>query len=299
MAQFGFRAHDFGSFDSSIDLAKTINKIYSPLSIQLALSKVLNKFDSYCDLSINEANIIRSNLEKYNVNTAIVGCYINPIHPNLEERKKQWDQFESALKIAPYLGCPYVGTETGIVNLDDEYDIETFDEKNLDIFYLFLDKMLKVAQKNNSIIAIEPVSNKHTICTISRTTDMLNKFKCDNLKLIYDSVNLMDKSSIKEKDGTVKKIPSYDRQKLFHDSILDEISSEIVAIHIKDFKVDNHGNKIGDLAIGEGIMNYKALFDSLNNHNVNAPRLLEMIDIETLDITFNKLIDLDSSFNTI
>lgn len=293
MSKFGFRAHDFGSFNNTIDLANEIKKIYTPSSIQLALSKVLNQYDSYNELSIEQAIKINEDLKQSNINIAIIGSYINPVHPIKEIREKEWRNFEAALKIAPYLDCPYVATETGIINLEDEYDISTFNKQTLDIFYSFLDKMLNIAQKNNTIISIEPVANKHTICTLERTINMLNKFKSNNLKIVYDSVNLMDKTGIKEIDGTVSKTPSYESQKHFHDVILDEIASEIIAIHIKDFKIDNHGNKIGDLAIGDGVMNYKALFNSLNNHNINSPRLLEMVNLSTLDKTIKNLINLD------
>lgn len=293
MSKFGFRAHDFGSFNNTIDLANEIKKIYTPCSIQLALSKVLNQYDSYKDLSIEQAIKINEDLKQSNINIAIVGSYINPVHPIEEIREKEWTNFEAALKIAPYLDCPYVATETGIINLEDEYDISTFNKQTLDIFYSFLEKMLNIAQKNNTVISIEPVANKHTICTLERTINMINKFKSDNLKIVYDSVNFMDKSGIKEIDGTVSQTPSYESQKHFHDVILDEIAPEIIAIHIKDFIIDIHGNKIGDLSIGDGVMNYKALFDSLNNHNIKSPRLLEMVNLSTLNKTIKNLINLD------
>ena len=186
-----------------------------------------------------------------------------------------------------------MGTETGITNLNDEYDIETFNNKNLNIFYQFLDNMLSIAQNNNAIIAIEPVANKHTIASLERTINMINKFKCDNLKIIYDSVNMMDKSGIKEKDGIVKLIPSYEAQKSFHDLILDEISEEVIALHIKDFKITPQGNKVGDLPILTGVMNYEALFDSLKNHNITSPKLLEMVNLDTLNHVIAMLNSLD------
>ncbi|MGD1820911.1 MAG: sugar phosphate isomerase/epimerase family protein [Pleomorphochaeta sp.] len=289
----GFRAHDFGKFDDFDCLINEIKKFNTPTCIQFALSKVLNNYNSYSNLPNEVAKEFSTKLLENNISIAIIGCYINPIHPNIEIRKKQWDDFEKALVKAKYLNCPYVATETGITNLNDEYDIETFSQKNLTIFYNFLDKMLPIAQKNNSIITIEPVADKHTICSIERTTNMLNKFKCENLKIIYDSVNLMSKQAIKEIDGSVKKVPTYEAQKKFHDYFLNVLYKDIVALHIKDFKIDNHGNKIGDLPIGSGVMNYKALFDSLNNHQIKAPKLLEMVDLNTLNQTIKTLKTLD------
>ncbi len=279
----GFRAHDFGKFDKTSQLIDEIKKIQNSTCIQLALNKVFTKYNNYKELSNDDAISISNELNKNNIKIAIIGSYINPIHPDEELRKYEWEKFENAILKSKYLNCPFVGTETGITNLHDEYDIETFNEKNLNIFYQFLDKMLNLAQKNNAIVSIEPVSNKHTISSLERTINMINKFKCDNLKIIYDSVNMMDKSGIKEKDGIVKSIPSYEAQKNFHDLILDEISNEVIALHIKDFKINSHGNKIGDLSILTGVMNYKALFDSLKNHNITSPKLLEMVNLDTLD----------------
>ena len=289
----GFRAHDFGKFDNLDRLINEIKKYNTPTCIQFALSKVLNNYNSYSTFPNEVAKEFSTKLLENNISIAIIGCYINPIHPNIEIRKKQWDNFEKALVKAKYLNCPYVATETGITNLNDEYDIETFSQKNLTIFYNFLDKMLPIAQKNNSIITIEPVADKHTICSIERTTNMLNKFKCENLKIIYDSVNLMSKQAIKEIDRSVQKVPTYEAQKKFHDYFLDVLYKDIVALHIKDFKIDNHGNKIGDLPIGSGVMNYKALFDSLNNHQIKVPKLLEMVDLNTLNQTIKTLKTLD------
>lgn len=289
----GFRAHDFGKFEETSQLIKEISKIHSPTCIQLALNKVFSKYDSYDSLTNEKAIAISSQLNNNNIDIAIIGSYINPIHPNKEIRNYQWSSFESAIKKSKYLNCPYIGTETGITNLKDEYDIDTFNDKNLKIFYRFLDKMLPLAINNNAIISIEPVSNKHTISSLERTVNMLEKFKCDNLKIIYDSVNMMDKSGIKEKDGIVKTIPSYEAQKNFHDTILKEIGNSIIALHLKDFKIDKHGNKIGDLPISSGVMNYNALFDSLKSNNIKAPKLLEMVNLDTL----NKVIDMLSKLD--
>ncbi len=289
----GFRAHDFGKFEETSKLIQELNKIHNPTCIQLALNKVFTQYASYEDLSDEKAISISSELNKNNIDIAIIGSYINPIHPIKEIRELEWKSFESAIKKAKYLNCPYIGTETGITNLNDEYDIETFNDKNLNIFYNFLDKMLALAIKNDAIISIEPVSNKHTIASLERTINMIDKFKCDNLKIIYDSVNMMDIKGIKEKDGIIKKIPSYQAQKKFHNTILNEIGDSIIALHIKDFKIDNHGNKIGDLPISTGVMNYKALFDSLKTYNIKAPKILEMVNIKTLNQIINMLNELD------
>lgn len=293
MNTFGLRAHDFGSFDS-IELFTHRIMEYTPISIQLAIPKLLTPYKSYKDIDSFLTNKITRTLNKNNINTAIISCYINPVHPNTSIREKQYKEFERALTLSNTFECPYVGTETGSRNFNNEYDINTFSNKTLTLFYHFLDKMLPIAQKNKAIIAIEPVANKHTICSLEKTANMLSKFQCDNLKIIYDSVNLIEEKGIREKNGNTLKVPSYEAQKKFHSDILAEIGKDIIALHIKDFSVDNYGKKIGDLAVGDGIMNYKALFDSLHEYNINVPRILEMVHQSNLNFQLKYLKGLDS-----
>ena len=88
MKNIGFRAHDFGTFSSVEDLGKTVSQVRSPSFIQLALGKVIKPSRSWQEWDEEYISGVRDTLASYGVSIAVVGCYINPVHPDGEKRKE-------------------------------------------------------------------------------------------------------------------------------------------------------------------------------------------------------------------
>ena len=274
MPRIGYRAHDFGSFDSASALGERIESI-RPSFIQLALKKVIPSCRPWQEWDEEYISSIVSALSRHGVSVAMIGCYINPVHPVKEVRDMEVKRFEKSLSLAKAFGCPYVGTETGTQNPDGGYSVYTADPKFMDVFFESLDKMLDAAEKYDSYVAIEAVARSHTMSTIERMQKMLEKYPTKRLKVIFDPVNLLPYTGIKEKDGVSLKIPSEEAEHRFVSDALDVYGDRLAAIHCKDYVIDDDGFKLGDIPALTGIFRWKAFAEELRRRNIDVPWLLE------------------------
>lgn len=289
MKHLGLRAHDLGTFNTIEELASEVGKYGSPVPIQLALKKVLRNAPDAS--AYTEAFIVsvRDALQAKGAYVGVFGCYINPVHPDKAVRDEQLSRFENHLKYAQLLGCPLVGTETGSLNPDCSYNPGTADPKTLDVFYRSIDRLLNAAVKYNAIVGVEAVSKQHTISTIKRMADLVEKFDSPHLKVIYDPTNLVSWIGIPEQDGSCRALPSFEAQKDFFCSALDAFGSKVAAIHVKDYRLNEQGYKIGDLTVGQGVLDWKFLFSELKRRNIEVPALLEDLTVSTLHETLSLL----------
>ena len=202
-----------------------------------------------------------------------------------EKRDAELQKFENHLKYAKLLGCPLVGTETGSLMANCSYHPQTAETKVLDVFYRSIERLLESAVKYDAIVGIEAVSKQHTISTISRMEALVQKFDTPHLRVIYDPANLVPWLGISEADGTYLGVPSFEAQKDFFCSALDAFGPKIAALHVKDYKLNEHGFKIGDLTVGEGVLDWKYLFGELRRRSIEVPALLEDLTVSTLSET--------------
>lgn len=286
MKHIGIRAHDLGSFASAEALA-TAAAAYGPsVPIQLAFAKVITPPPRLTDeyvASFAEA------LKERGVWTAVLGCYINPVHPDEAIRDEQLARFEEHLRLAPLLGNPIVGTETGSVAPDCSYHVQTSERRVLDTLYRSIERMLEAAVRYQSVIGIEPVSRQHTISSIERMHALVEHFDTPHLRVIYDPVNLVPWTGIPESDGTFRRVPSDEAQAAFFAAALDAFGSKIAALHIKDYRLDDQGWKIGDLMTGTGVLNWKLLFSMLDERAIESVGLLENAQPKTMAKTLATL----------
>ena len=275
MPRIGYRAHDFGSFDSASALGERIESIRASF-IQLALNKVIPSAKPWQEWDEEYISQIAKDLNNHGVGVAIIGCYINPIHPDKEARKKEIERFGKSLSFASAFGCPYVGTETGTASPTGGYSIDTSSRENLDIFYASLSEMLELAEKYDAYVAIEAVSRNHSISSLERMTGVLSSFRTKRLKTIFDPVNLIPYTGIPEKDGVPLKVPSEEAEHKFISDVLDLYGDTLVAIHCKDYVLDEEtGTKIGDLPALTGIFRWKEFAEELRRREIDVPWLLE------------------------
>lgn len=289
MKHIGFRAHDLGHFRTAAGLADAAASFKHPVTIQLALQKVLQDardpigYDSEYVTSIHDA------LLRKQVSIAVLGCYFNPIHPDEEVRKLQIARFISTLRHAQEFGCPFVATETGSLNPDCSYHPLTAEEENLTVFFHTLEQLLEAAEKYDATVCIEPVSRSHTICSIQRMATVLEKYPTSHLGVIYDPVNLVPYTGIPEKDGSNRLRPSREAQELFFTTALDAFAGRIKAIHVKDYRLNGQGLKIGDMTAGTGVMDWNLFSTLLEQRDMQVPCLLENLNPATLPDTLKFL----------
>ena len=261
MLQLGLRAHDYGKNVSPDELAEILYK-YKPDSIQLALPKSLSGAPGYGNFSPGYARKVRQTLEKYQISIAVLGCYINPVHPDESIRESQLRLFEDHLRYARDFGCALVGTETGSCNADCSHHPDTEKPAVFDLLCSSLERLLKTAEKSGSSVAIEAVAHHHTISTIEKMQEVLKRLKSPALKVIYDPVNLIPINGLNES------------QQQFFTRAFDAFGNDIAAIHAKDFRLEN-SKKNGALSAGTGDLDYNALLKLIIEKKPGIDILLE------------------------
>lgn len=289
MLNLGFRAHDFGKFDSAHKLAETASSFRSPNCLHFAPYKVLSEVPKplTCDWAYETSN----QLSVKKVSIAILGCYINPMHPDSDRQETELKSFENGIDIAHCLGNPVVATETGSLNASNVRCEETYTEKSFSHFLSNIERLLNHSVKNNVVMAIEAVADKNTIDTPQRMMKVMETFKSPNLRVLFDAVNILPIHGVSDYTA-------------WYDEALDMLSPYICAMHIKDFNwVDTSKEfpfstgpvKNGNLPVGEGLFPWKDIMKLYKKYNLlEVPMTLENFNPNTL---FQSLTYIESCLN--
>ncbi len=271
MIQFGLRAHDIGTLPAE-ELADAL-AIFKPAAIQLALAKALSDSPSKPGmLSPGYARRIRDVFASRGIGIAVLGCYINPVHPDPAERERSLLRFEEHLAFARDFGCAIVGTETGSCNADSSFHPDTKNEATFDLLCHSIERLVRTAEQFGSIVGVEAVSGVHTVSDIGLMQKLLERIDSPNLRVIYDPVNLIPVDGLAES------------QEAFFTRAFGAFGSRIAAVHVKDFRMEN-GKKKGDLACGTGDFDFPAFFRILQERKPFIDVLLENSIPATLPAT--------------
>jgi sugar phosphate isomerase/epimerase len=260
MIQIGLRAHDYGRLPPE-QLADTI-AAYHPESIQLALGKAIVPTPDLGSLSPGYARRIKKIFEVRDISIAVLGCYINPIHPDFGQRENQLRRFEELLRYAGDFGCLLVGTETGSLNADCSFHPETGKEETFELLCASIERLVNFAEKCGSVVAVEAVADQHTSCSVEKMDRLLKRIPSPALRVIWDPVNLIPVTGLNES------------QEQFFAEALDAFGDKIVAIHAKDFRMDG-GRKKGDLPAGTGELDWTVLLKLLGQRKYGIDIILE------------------------
>jgi sugar phosphate isomerase/epimerase len=260
MIRIGLRAHDYGCLPPA-ELARTI-AAYNVESVQLALSKALSRPPAAGSLSPGYARSMRKIFEENGIAIAVLGCYINPVHPDRDERERGLALFEEHLRFCRDFGCSLVGTETGSRNPDCSWHPDTKKRETFDLLCSSVERLLKTAEKCGSIVGIEGVADRHTLSSIELMRELIERFPSPALGVIYDPVNLIPDSGL----------PC--TQEEFFREALDILGDRIMAVHLKDFRMEG-GKKTGNLPAGIGELDWPCLLTLLMEKKPGVDLLLE------------------------
>ena len=286
MIRIGFRAHDFGTFDTVEDLASRIEKDFPSCFIQLALKKVIPSSKPWQEWDEEYIAGIREKLAKHGVEIKIVGCYIQPTHPDEEKRKSEIERFKKALSLNKAFGSKIVATETGTRNPNGGYSLETADPRYVELFYRGLSEMVEAAAKYDAWCTIEAVSHEHTMSSPERMARMLERFPSEHLKVLFDPINLGPYEGIKEADGVALSRPTKEAIRRFYTPILDLYGDRLVAIHCKDYRLSEvDGHKIGNIPALTGVFDWQGFIEEIKKRNIDVPISLENLNPSTVKET--------------
>jgi sugar phosphate isomerase/epimerase len=269
MIRIGLRAHDYGKKQPPELVADTLAAL-KPASIQLALGKAFSDAPPDGGISPGYARAVRDSFAKRGIAIAVLGCYINPVHPDPDIREKMLRRFEEHLRYARDFDCPMVGTETGSRNSDCSYHPDTEKPETFDLLCASIDRLITCAEKCGSIVAVEAVADQHTIASIEKMTALLERFPSPALKVIYDPVNLIP----------VRGLPA--SQADFFNRAFDAFGDRIAAVHAKDFRMEQ-GRKSGALPALTGELDYPALLEIIERRKPGIDILLENGKPETIE----------------
>jgi L-ribulose-5-phosphate 3-epimerase len=258
LPNIGIRAHDIEGHSIENVANEVANKGLT--FVQLALKKSLKDINSDLgSLSPGFGHAMGSTFRKKDIQIAVLGCYINMIHPNQQIRRKELNRFKEHIRFARDFGCSIVGTETGNVYAEIKYTEENFTEQPFLEVVESVKELVAEAEKFGVIVGIEGGIN-HPIHTPQRMKRLLDLVPSNNLQVIYDPANFIS-------------LENYQNQEAVIQEAFELFGDRMVILHAKDFIIEDQQVKI--VAVGQGMLNYDALFQYLKNKKPFITILLE------------------------
>ena len=272
--RLGVRAHDFGKMQLD-ELAKRI-AAHGLCATQFAAVKSIPGFDSDAGrVSPGLATFARDAFHAGGISIAVLGCYINLGTPDEADASFQMVRFKEYLRHARDFGCSLVGTETGSVRADFSFHPDNHGEAAFQRVLGRVRELTRVAEKFGVFVAIEGVA-QFVVNSPRRLRRLLDEAESDNVRIIFDPVNLLTAENYREQDAIIEESFA-----LFGD--------RIAAFHAKDFVITPEG-EFRQVAAGTagGMLNYPLFFRLAKQHKPHAYVLLEDTHPETLaqSVTF-------------
>lgn len=239
--KLGIRAHDLPIFNDVDQLAAELHKLnfsYVQFAPRVSLDKLT---DSGKNVSFGLADSVRKTFARNKISIAVLGCYVNIIHPDLKLRAKNCQQFEKYLSLASSFGSALVATETGSVDPNFNFTKENWDSKIVEQTINEVRNLTDTAAKLGCLVGIEPGIN-HPIHSVGLTKRLLQEVSSPNLKIILDPANLVYQASDQATELVAEAIENF--------------GESIYAFHLKDYAF-KAGKKVvtpigtGDAAISE------------------------------------------------
>lgn len=254
----GIRAHDIENKDLE-DLTQKLTE-KNLYTVQFALKKSIKEWEiTTSSLNTGLARKISRQLNEKSINISVLGCYINMIHPNPEERKKALDYFKAHIRFARDFECSIVGTETGGVLEEIVYTKENYSEEAYQKVVTSVKELVLEAEKFGVIVGIEGGIN-HPIYSPKMMKRLIDDVDSNNLQIIFDPVNYLT-------------LENYQEQKKIMDEAFELFGDRIIIIHAKDFVVNQ--NKIEFVPVGKGKLDYLHLFNKIKFSKPCIPILME------------------------
>lgn len=253
MMNIGIRLHDTAGTTLEEHLRSAHEQGFR--CAHIALSKTIPGFsmkEAPALMTPELAEKVRNLLQKYEMECAVLGCYLNLATPDESQLSNTVECYKAHLRFANAIGATVVGTETGAPNTGYKTCPECFTQESLELFIQRLRPIVEYAQEVGSIIAIEPVC-RHIVSTPERARQVLDALPSPNLQIILDTVNLLNMSNYTQMPTLVSS--SF---RLFGDKIR--------VLHMKDFQPVEGAADVKSVACGTGLMDYTALIAFAQAH---------------------------------
>ncbi|WP_342708144.1 sugar phosphate isomerase/epimerase family protein [Amphibacillus marinus] len=254
----GIRAHDIENKDL-LDLTKKLaaKDIHA---IQFALKKSIKEWPINTEsLNTGLARTVATHCRDHHIDIAVLGCYINMIHPNLVERQDALDYFKAHIRFARDFDCSIVASETGSVLEEIIYTEANFTEEAFELVVASVQELVNEAERFGVIVGIEGGIN-HPIYSPQMMQRLIERVPSHNLQVIFDPVNYLT-------------LANYEQQTEVIDEAFELFGDRIVIVHAKDFIVADNQLKV--VPVGHGRLDYPHLISKLHPNKPCLPILLE------------------------
>lgn len=261
----GIRAHDLPK--------QPLNYLVDNLSarhlnaVQLALGKSFDLTPEPGFITPGLANHIQKKFIGNGLRIAVLGCYVNIIHPDQHERKQALALFKEHLKYAKDFGCSIVGTETGNVHSEIIYTEDNFTEAAFHEMLESVRELVLEAEKFGVIVGIEPGVN-HPLHSAEKVHRLVHSIQSNNLQIIFDPVNLLTSDNY------------HDQHNILSNAI-NWWGDKIAVIHAKDFIIEN--GHLVFVPLGQGWLDYQLVFDQLIDKKPLIDIIMDEIQEEDIE----------------
>jgi sugar phosphate isomerase/epimerase len=237
--------------------------------VQLAPAKALADFAEGAGGRIDPgyAAGVAAALSAQGVRVAVIGCYINPIHPDPAARRAGLLRFKASLAACAAFGCGIVATETGSLNADCSFHPGNGGEEAFMTLVASVAELAEAAEAAGMTACIEGVV-RHVASSPARLARVLKEVASPSLKVILDPVNFLDKSNMGRSREVV-------------DEAFDLLGPDILALHAKDCAQGDQDCRI--LPPGQGILDYGHILGRLAEANPQADILIEDLRPEDME----------------
>lgn len=280
--ELGLRAHDVDehSFAHLFEVAKQ----HGLTNVQFAPFKFLPKnfVDNTNMFTPGLMNAIKRKFDKAGIKISVLGCYVNIIDNDTEQREKNLKSFKDSLVLSRYLDAAMVATETGSVS-SAGYSQDNFTEGAYQKVLQSVKIMAKSAENYGAIMAIEAGIN-HPIYNNKIQKRLLDEVNSPNVKIIFDLANIMTPDNLQEQEFILN-----EAEKLFKDYIFE--------FHIKDFVFENGKKKT--VPFGDGVIDAERYIDFISKIKPYSYCILEGLKENELDksISYIRRLEGKSSYN--
>lgn len=233
--RIGVRAHDLGKAAAEVMAERVAGRGLS--CIQLTLPEAIEGLDGAPGrLNPGMAGYIGEAFRQRGVQIAVLSCYINLIHPDSRERRRQIELFKEHLRYVRDFGCGIVATETGSLNPDWSFHPGNHSEKSFRRMLAGLEEMVAEAERFGVLVGVEGVA-QFVASSPKRIRRMLEA---------VGPVNLLSADNWQEADRMIE-----ESFQLFGD--------RIAVLHAKDFLFEG----VRSVPLGRGKLNYRLLLGLL------------------------------------
>lgn len=256
---YGMRCHDICGKSDMETVFRTVEENGID-QIQLALGKSISDYDFSCGhYSPGLAHLVKRKLDEHKIHVAVLGCYINPVHPDESQRQMEINRFIEHLKYAKIIGADMVGTETGRYDPDMKVVPYTYTEGCYQIFLSSMRQIVSAAEKIGATVGVEAVHD-HTLYCPEMMKRFLDDIDSPCVEAILDPVNLIGARDCQNQEEVIEKA-----LRLYGD--------KISAVHLKDFVMTEHGPEFAH--VGEGLFHYEQVLGYLKKQKPYVALLLE------------------------